>query len=140
MTWFWLGVVVLIVVTEALTLGLVALWFLPGALIALALAALRVPTAWQIAVFSVMSIAVLVFGKRLFRPFRGKEKTNIDALIGQTAVITEAVCNVEARGAAKLGSQVWSARGEHESDTLEVGDHVTVVAIEGVKLICRKKV
>ena len=135
----WLGVLVLSIVVEATTMGLVAVWFMPGALVALVLSLFDVGLPWQIVAFVVLAVVLLLFGRKLFRPFNKKEKTNTEALIGQIAVITEQVCNVESRGAAKLNGQEWSARAEQEGETLEVGDRVEVVEIRGVKLICRKR-
>lgn len=139
MTWVWLGILVLSILVEATTMGLVAVWFMPGALISLVLSLFDVGKPWQIAVFVVLAVVLLLFGRRLFRPFNKKVKTNTEALIGQIAVITEQVCNVESRGAAKLNGQEWSARAEQDDQSLEVGDRVLVVAIRGVKLICRKQ-
>ena len=139
MTWIWLGILVLSILVEATTMGLVAVWFMPGALIALVLSLFDVGLPWQIAVFVVLAVVLLIFGRRLFRPFNKKVKTNAEALIGQIAVITEQVCNVEGRGAAKLNGQEWSARAEQDDQGLEVGDRVEVVDIRGVKLICRKQ-
>jgi membrane protein implicated in regulation of membrane protease activity len=135
----WLGVLVLSILVEATTMGLVAVWFMPGALISLVLSLFDVGLPWQIAVFVVLAVVLLLFGRKLFRPFNKKVKTNTEALIGQIAVITEQVCNVESRGAAKLNGQEWSARTEQDDQSLEVGDRVLVVAIRGVKLICRKQ-
>lgn len=135
----WLGVLVLSILVEATTMGLVAVWFMPGALISLVLSLFDVGLPWQIAVFVVLAVVLLLFGRKLFRPFNKKVKTNTEALIGQIAVITEQVCNVESRGAAKLNGQEWSARAEQDDQSLEVGDRVLVVAIRGVKLICRKQ-
>jgi membrane protein implicated in regulation of membrane protease activity len=135
----WLGVLVLSILVEATTMGLVAVWFMPGALISLVLSLFDVGLPWQIAVFVVLAVVLLLFGRKLFRPFNKKVKTNTEALIGQIAVITEQVCNVESRGAAKLNGQEWSARAEQDDQSLEVGDRVLIVDIRGVKLICRKQ-
>ncbi len=139
MPYVWLGVIVLAIVTEAATMGLVSIWFIPGALVAMVLSLFHLGIGWQVCAFLVLSLIALIFGRRFIQP-RGKiEKTNTDALVGQTAVITEAVCNVEGRGAAKVDGKVWSARTEAEGDTLEVGELVEIVDIRGVRLICRKK-
>ena len=139
MPYVWLGVILLAIIVELSTMGLVSIWFLPGALTALVLALLDVDLIWQIAAFVVLSVLTLTVGRRLFRPFNKKTKTNADALIGQRALITEQVSNIEGRGALKIGGQVWSARAEQEGEILEVGDEVEIVDIRGVKLICRKK-
>ena len=136
---FWLLVVVAILLIEGCTMALVSVWFLPGALLAMILALLRVPLPWQIVSFVVLSVATLCFGKKFFRPFGRREKTNVEALIGKTAVVTEEINNVYSRGSARLGANEWTARAENEQDVIAPGELVTVIAIEGVKLICRKK-
>ena len=139
MPYIWLGVIVLALVTEAVTMGLVSIWFIPGALVALVLSFFQLGLGWQVSAFLVLSLVALLLGRRFIQQ-RGKiEKTNTAALIGQTAVITEQVCNVEGRGAAKVDGKVWSARTESEGDSLEVGELVEIVDIRGVRLICRKK-
>ena len=142
MPYIWAAVLLATIVVESQTLGLVAIWFMPGALVSMILAMLKVPVWIQGAVFFVLSVVLLVFGRRLFKSFFPKSKdtpTNVDALIGKEAVIIEAVNNLEARGAAKLNGQVWSARAEQEDQELLPGDVVIVKAIHGVKLICQKK-
>ena len=59
-------------------------------------------------------------------------------MIGETALITEDVCNIENTGLVKVRGQIWSARSASGED-LRAGELVTVVAIEGVRLICKKK-
>ena len=142
MPYIWAAVLLATIVIESQTLGLVAIWFMPGALVSMILAMLKVPVWIQGAEFFVLSVVLLVFGRRLFKSFFPKSKdtpTNVDALIGKEAVIIEAVNNLEARGAAKLNGQVWSARAEQEDQELLPGDVVIVKAIHGVKLICQKK-
>ena len=56
--------------------------------------------------------------------------------IGQLAVVTEEINNIEAKGAVKVGGIVWSARSETD-ETIETGKTVTVTKIDGVKLIVR---
>ena len=139
MPYVWLGVMLLAIIVELSTMGLVSVWFLPGALVALVLALLGVDLIWQVVAFTVLSVLTLLLGRKYFRPFRQRLKTNVDALIGTSALITEQVCNIEERGALKIGGQIWSARAEQPEDILEVGDVVEIVDIRGVKLICRKK-
>ena len=139
MPYVWLGVMLLAIIVELSTMGLVSVWFLPGALVALVLALLGADLIWQVVAFTVLSVLTLLLGRKYFRPFRQRLKTNADALIGTSALITEQVCNIEDRGALKIGGQIWSARAEQPEDILEVGDVVEIVDIRGVKLICRKK-
>ncbi len=136
MTYVWAAIFVMALVIEGATMVLISIWFVPGALTALVLSLLGVPTPWQIVVFLVLTVATFIVGLKVRRK---KTKTNIDALIGKIVVITEEVNNIEGRGTGKLSGQLWTVRACDGSEPLTPGDLAVVVAIEGVKLICRKQ-
>ncbi|MBQ7398532.1 MAG: NfeD family protein [Clostridia bacterium] len=136
MTYVWAAVIVAALLLEGVTFGLVAIWFVPGALVALIMSLFSVPLPWQILAFGVISVITLFLGLKIRRK---KTKTNVDSLIGKTVLITEEVNNIEAKGTGKLNGQVWTVRAKNPAEALAPGDLAIVVAIEGVKLICRKK-
>lgn len=141
MPYIWLGVLILAVVVETLTLSLVSIWFVPGALISMILAFIPGMPLWiEITVFLSMTLILLVFIKPITsKLIVGKRvATNADAVIGETAVVTEAINNLEAKGQVKVKGQIWTARAADQNTTYEVGDILNVIAIEGVKLICKK--
>lgn len=75
----------------------------------------------------------------LFRKlFRKKETCGISSAVGSCCIVTERIDTYAGRGEAKVHGEIWSARGVGDSDVFEVGDKLRVVAIEGVKLICKK--
>ena len=128
---------------EAQTAELLAVWFVPGAIISLILATCGVPVWIQWIVFAVVStilvvLALTVFRKKLLKN-HGKEKTDTDLLIGKTAVVTERIDNAAMTGAVRVDGKEWSARMLDDCETAEVGEYVEVEAISGVKLICRWK-
>lgn len=128
---------------ESQTAELIAVWFVPGTLVALILATCGVPAWIQWIVFAAVSavlvtLALTVFRKKLLRNY-GKEKTDTDLLIGKTALVTERIDNAEMTGAVKLEGKEWSARMADDCETAELGEFVTVESISGVKLICRWK-
>ena len=140
MTYFWLGVVVVALVVEALTVGLVSVWFVPGALVSMLLSLFKLPLFVQIPTFFVVSGCGIVLAKTVFRGLfhpKGASKTNVDALVGSRAVVTERVDNLSGCGQVRVNSQIWSARSIDPDIVFEVGDVVSVMAIEGVKLICK---
>lgn len=140
MTYFWLGVVVVSIAVEALTVGLVSIWLVPGALAAMVLSLFDIPLFVQIPVFFVLSGCGIVLAKTVFKGiFRPKSgiKTNVDAIVGSRAVVTERVDNLSGCGQVRVNSQIWSARSIDPDIVFEVGDVVSVMAIEGVKLICK---
>ena len=136
MTYVWAAVIVAALLLEGVTFGLVAIWFVPGALVALIMSLFSVPLPWQILAFGIISVITLFLGLKIRRK---KTKTNVDSLIGKTVLITEEVNTIEAKGTGKLNGQVWTVRAKNPAEALVPGDLAVVVAIEGVKLICRKK-
>ncbi len=67
-----------------------------------------------------------------------EEDVSLESVIGERCVVTERIDNFAGCGQVKVNGQGWSARGAYEDDTFEVGESLMVVAIEGVKLICKK--
>ncbi|MBO4392122.1 MAG: NfeD family protein, partial [Clostridia bacterium] len=65
-------------------------------------------------------------------------RTNYEQIIGQTAVVSEAIDNTEATGAGRINGTEWTARSE-DGTKISVGTEVKVVAIEGVKAIVSMK-
>ena len=51
----------------------------------------------------------------------------------------EKIDNVAATGAVKIDGKVWTARSERDNITIDEGTLVKAMAIEGVKLICKKE-
>jgi membrane protein implicated in regulation of membrane protease activity len=141
MPYIWLGVIVLALIVEALTFALVSIWFIPGALVAMILSFFPSIALWvQILVFLLVTVLFLIFVKPLTDKFLigKKTPTNADALIGEEAVVTIAINNIEAVGQVKVRGQIWTARSADKNITYEVGEILNVIAIEGVKLICKK--
>lgn len=141
MAYVWLGVIVLAIITEASTVALVSIWFVPSACIAMILALCNVPLWIQLLVFFVTFLLLMIFIKPLFKKCFGLKKvaTNADTVIGMDAVVVEQINNLEAKGQVKVRGQVWSARSSDDSVIYTQGEIVRVLSIEGVKLICEKK-
>ena len=142
MTYFWIAIVILAIITEAMTADLVAIWFMPSALIAMVLALLDVPLWIQLVVFFASVGLFLVLSQKLLRKYlkrRPIESTNAESLVGKTAIVTETVNNEAQTGAVRVGGLVWTARAASDDMTLEKGALVVVREINGVKLICEPK-
>lgn len=142
MPYIWIAVIVFSVVTEAFTSSLVAIWFMPPALIAMILAFCKVPIYLQVIIFLLCAVLFIVFSRTIFKNTILKKNptpTNADSVIGEQAIVTERVCNIENKGLVKVRGQIWSAKSA-DGDDLEAGDIVSVISIQGVKLVCRKEV
>ncbi len=136
--WYWIAVIVIAIIAELVTEQLISIWFVPGAMAATILDFLYPSLALEIILFLVLSGVGIILTKLVFTKHNKDTRTNIDAIIGEKCIVTEKIDNFAGCGQARVNGQVWSARGSLESDTFEVGESLTVVAIEGVKLICKK--
>lgn len=138
MVYVWIGAIIAAALIEVLTPGaLVSIWFAPAALVSMILALCGVPVFVQIPVFILLSILAIF----LLRPLVAKHivtPTNVDAIIGSRAVVVERIENIAGCGLVKVGTNLWSARALSDDEIYEPDTVLTVVAVEGVKLICKK--
>lgn len=139
---FWVAALVVFLIVEAVTAGLVSIWFVFGSLVALICAALGAAVWLQIFWFVIVSVATLVLTRPLVKRYVDSRSvaTNADRSIGRAAVVTERIDNLAATGAVKLDGVVWTARSTDDAAAIETGERVTVRAIEGVKLIVERSV
>ena len=136
MTTFWLIVMVLFLVVEAATVGLVCIWFAVGALLALLAAMCGAPLWLQIVLFLVASAATLYFTRPLVKRYVNSkvEPTNADMVIGKECRVTETVDNIAGTGAVYVDGKTWTARSA-DDEVIPEGTLVTAKSIDGVKLI-----
>lgn len=138
--YIWLGLLIIFLVIEIVTVGLTSIWVAGGALAALLLNIAGLNLFWQIGAFFVVSLLLLFFT----RPFAVKyinvrhEKTNYEGIIGKVVRVTEIVNNLEQTGTAVVNGLEWTARSERDEDIFEPGTLVKVVSISGVKLIVKQ--
>jgi len=135
--WIWLGLAVIFAIIEGLTFGLVTIWFFLAALIMVFLSFLPIPFAIQIMIFLVISAVLLFFTRPLaIKKFKtGKEKTNVDSLVGKNALVIKQITEFE-RGEVKINGQIWSAKTE-DGVTVNEGAKCEIVRIEGVQVIVK---
>ena len=138
--WAWIAVIAVAIILEVITEQLVSIWFVPGAIIATILDFFNVHFAVQILVVLILAAAGIVFTKTYLvkKIHSNVVKTNVDAIIGERCVVTERIDNYAGCGQVKIKGQIWSARAVADGDVFEIGDILNVVAIEGVKVICKR--
>ncbi len=131
----WLIALVVFGIAEAATVSMVSLWFMGGALAAMIAQFLGAGPWAQIVVFLVVSAVLLACLRPFVRKFVSPKRTatNVDAVLGREAIITEAVDDLRAVGTLKLDGKEWTARSM-AGEPLPVGTVVKIVKIEGVKL------
>lgn len=132
LVYVWLGAAVLFALIEAGTVSLVSIWFMFGAVGACLVAMLT--DAWwiQLIVFLAVSGILVAFTRPVLkdRLMRRKEATNADMLIGQKAMVTQAL-QPGFTGRVVVDNQNWAARSEQE---LPEGAWCVIQTIKGATL------
>ena len=136
----WLGLLIILLVIEIITVGLTSIWAAGGALAALILKILGLSLVWQGVAFFGVTFVLLIFTRPFAVRFINtqREKTNYEGIIGKTIRIAERVDNIRQTGMAVVNGQEWTVRAEDEQEILEPETLAKVVNISGVKLIVRK--
>lgn len=135
----WLVVCVLFAVSEAMTAGLVTIWFALGAFVASIVSIFTDNFLVQLTIFVVVSVISLVYTKPLFNKYISKKivRTNAESLIGDRAVVTVAI-ERNKRGRVDVTGQDWAAT-TRDGEEIKVGQEVLVVGISGVALIVEER-
>lgn len=139
MVWVWLAVVVIAVVVEGYTAQLVSIWFALGALCALIAGMANMALWGQVLVFAGVSLLTVLLTRPLVRRRLAtrREATNADRYVGMQGVVLQTIDNVQGKGQVKVQGSVWTARSETVDTAIPEKATVTVVRIEGARLIVR---
>ena len=107
-----------------------------GAFVTAICSVFTVPLWAQWVIFIMVSLVSIYTLRPLARKYlkNHEKKSNVDALIGKKAQITETI-NPPALGLIKIEGEVWRAEA---SENIEKGALVEVVAVEGTRLKVRK--
>ena len=136
----WIILLIVFVVIELATVGLVSIWFAAGSLVALIIAILNGGIIAQFIAFIIVSVGLLAATRSWARDFVNSktQKTNADSVVGKEIRITERVSNLDQTGAAVVSGQEWNVRADDDKQIFEQGETARVVRISGVKLIVEK--
>ncbi len=138
---YWLGLFVILLIIEILTLGLTTIWFALGALVALLFEVIGFGTYVQVGVFLIASVLLFAMTRPIAVKYFNQEraKTNAEALIGQYALVTEAIDTMQSVGRVEIKGMEWSAKTDEPDGKIAKDKVVVVDGIQGVKLIVREK-
>ena len=138
MNWiFWLVLVIVLSFVEIATVSLVSIWFVASGIVAMILSFFIEDTAIITTIFILLGIFLLVISRSIVNKLRSKdnEKTNLDRIIGESAIVTEDI-KKNVVGEVKVDGKRWSAVSKEKCLK---GDTVKVLKIDGVKLIVEKE-
>ncbi|MCS5733370.1 NfeD family protein [Herbiconiux daphne] len=137
---FWLGLILIFIVVEMLTLEFTFLMIAIGSLGGLIAGVFGAPWYIQIVVAAVVSLLLLLTLRppllRLLKRGGDPARSNVDALLGLEGVVVDEV--TPTRGQVKLANgDLWTARVSPLTEHRELtrGEHVLVTAIDGATAV-----
>lgn len=132
MTWIWLGIVIALVFIEVSTTELVTIWFVVSGLVSLTLSFFIDDFFIEFLVFVLLGMVLLITTRKYLLKLimSKKEKTNLDRVVGMTAIVTEEI-KKSSPGEVKVDGKRWTAISDKK---IKVDSTVKVLEIEGVKL------
>jgi membrane protein implicated in regulation of membrane protease activity len=138
--YFWLAVIIVAAVVEALTAQLVSIWFVAGGIASLIAYICGAPIWVQLVLFIVVTALALLVTRPFVRKLMHfkKEDTNSGRYIGKTGIVIIEINNTLAQGQVKVMGSVWSARST-DGSVIPEGTEVLIHEIEGVKLVVETK-
>ncbi len=131
---YWFGLALVALAIEAASQQLVLLFVALAAIIAGGMAELGLSLPLQFGIFAAASIVLpLLFRRPLLARFAGRGvPSRTDDLLGEMAVVLEAIDPVHLTGRVSLHGQDWMARA---SVPLAKGRTATVVGADGIVLL-----
>jgi len=138
----WLVVALVFVIIEIFTSGFAVACFSVGCVFGSILSALSLSMTWQFLGFAVGTFLAFV----LIRPFVLKYldrktndndvKTNMDNIIGKSAVVTEQI-EADGYGRVKIDGDDWKAKME-DGTSANIGEKLKVVSYESIILTVKR--
>lgn len=137
----WLGILAVLLVIEGLTTALTTIWFAGGALAAAIASGFGMGIVAQLLLFFCVSLVLLFFTRPAAMKLMNKntEKTNVDSLLGKTAVVIQKVSNLEQTGQVRINDIEWMARTSDDNIIIPVDTVVVIKEVHGVRLIVEPK-
>lgn len=135
--WIWVGAALFLAFAEMATAGFFMLPFAVGALVAAVLAFVDVAPAAQMGVFIVVSTASLILLQKFVRKEDEKQPpVGANRLVGQRAVVVEALDRVTGMGRVRMETELWRAvPALGVEDPVAEGTHVRVIDVTGTRLV-----
>lgn len=132
MVWIWLGIVIGLILIECATVNLVSIWFIASGIVSMILSIFVDNYFIQFLVFVVLGTILLVTTREYLVKLLAnkKQKTNLDRVIGMTAIVTEEI-KKNKPGEVKVDGKRWTAISDK---SIKIDSTVKVLEIQGVKL------
>lgn len=137
--WFWLAVMIILIVIEALTFSLTTIWGAIACIPLIFIARTQLAFKWQLLIFVLISLILLIFT----RPFAVKKlkisKTNVNGLIGQDVIVVKRIGSLEKGEVKSSAGVIWSAKS-HDGSEIKNGTVCSIIAVIGNTLEVKVKI
>lgn len=138
----WLIIAFVLVIIELLTAGFGVICFAVGALFSALASFLGADSlVWQLLIFAVTSMLCFIFLRPVVLRFLDKKtkdvKTNADALIGKTAIVSETIDSSANQGRVAVDGDDWKAVSADNS-VINKGEKVEIVSRDSIILTVKK--
>lgn len=135
--WLWLAAMVLFLIVEIMTPGLVFACFAVGALGAAVTSAMTGNYLIQLSVFAFLAIVFIPLTRPLAKRItkESPQKTNVDAMIGKAGLVIKAIDPAADVGQVRVEGQVWQAIA---TEAIDEGAQITVDKVQGARLYVSK--
>ena len=138
----WLIIAILLVIFEICSATFGAICFAIGAGFSALAAGLGLNLTWQIIIFAVVSLLIFIFLRPFMLKFLDRKskdvKTNADALLGRTAVVSERIDATQHTGRVAVDGDDWKAISA-DGSTIEKGTEVEIIKMDSIILTVKKR-
>ena len=136
--YFWLIIAAILAAVEMVSLTFFVLPLALGGVITAFASLITKDVSVQLWVFALSSFAWLIICQILYRRYARdtphKVKSNVDALVGRSALVIDEIEGDYRRGAVKIGGEVWSAITGDENKLIP-NTRVYVHQVSGAKVL-----
>lgn len=139
MFWIWVGLAAIFIIGEIFTAGFFLFPFAIGTGVAAILTLVGSPSWLQWTAFVVISGIMVIFSRRLADRFTKEppERSGVDRLIGEMAVVTEAIDPLTDSGRVRVKKDHWRATSS-DGSKIAKDAAVKIVRVEGAHLVVEK--
>lgn len=138
MTYVWLVAIIILGFIEAITEGIVSIWFVISGLLALIVSIFTDVFLIQFAIFVIVGIILMITTRASVSKYLkvNPVRTNLDRVIGMKGIVTEDI-KKDKYGEVRVDGKRWTAYSKDEK-VIKKDEFVEILNIDGNKLAVKK--
>ena len=138
MTYVWLVAIIILGFIEAITEGIVSIWFVISGLLALIVSLFTDVFLIQFAIFVIVGIILMITTRSSVSKYLkvNPVRTNLDRVIGMKGIVTEDI-KKDKYGEVRVDGKSWTAYSKDDK-VIKKDEFVEILNIDGNKLAVKK--